>query len=165
MQHTLTQLTATINASHSTTSQIATPVALHLNAQLGTAEWQTSLSQHITLFTRQGKQNAELRLNPESLGNIQINLKIDDNQAQLHMVSARSHIRAALEAALPTLRARLAENGIQLGQSDISSESFAGQRQAGRSNFIQTGNDDETIAVPDSLQAAARGTNAVDIFA
>ncbi len=42
------------------------------------------------------------------------------------MVSAHSHVRAALEAALPVLRTSLAENGIQLSQNSVSSESFAG---------------------------------------
>jgi flagellar hook-length control protein FliK len=41
------------------------------------------------------------------------------------MVSAHSHVRAALEAALPVLRTSLAENGIQLSQSSVSSESFS----------------------------------------
>jgi flagellar hook-length control protein FliK len=53
---------------------------------------------------------------------VQISLKLDDNQAQLQMVSAHSHVRAALEAALPVLRTSLAENGIQLAQSSVSSE-------------------------------------------
>jgi flagellar hook-length control protein FliK len=61
---------------------------------------------------------------------VQISLKLDDNQAQLQMVSAHSHVRAALEAALPVLRTSLAENGIQLAQSSVSSESFAGQQQS-----------------------------------
>lgn len=101
-----------------------------LSQPLGTHEWQQSLSQHITLFTKQGQQTAELRLHPEDLGQVQISLKLDDNQAQLQMVSAHSHVRAALEAALPVLRTSLAENGIQLAQSSVSSESFAGQQQS-----------------------------------
>ncbi|WP_459585883.1 flagellar hook-length control protein FliK, partial [Enterobacter asburiae] len=59
-----------------------------------------------------------------------ISLKLDDNQAQLQMVSPHSHVRAALEAALPILRTQLAENGIQLSQSSVSSEGFAGQQQS-----------------------------------
>ncbi len=59
-----------------------------------------------------------------------ISLKLDDNLAQLQMVSPHSHVRAALEAALPMLRTQLAESGIQLGQSSISSESFAGNQQS-----------------------------------
>lgn len=156
------------------TAQIAVPVAPQISAQLGSQEWQQAVSQHITLFTRQGQQSAELRLHPEDLGQIQISMKLDDNQAQLQMVSAHSHVRAALEATLPNLRIALAESGIQLGQSSISSESFAGQQQqsgqqqqqAQRSggNFPSMG-DAESLAVPASIQRLASGNNAVDIFA
>ncbi|PSN08027.1 flagellar hook-length control protein FliK [Siccibacter turicensis] len=171
--HNLTPLAASIASVNTTTAQVATPVVPHINAQLGTPEWQSSVSQHITLFTRQGQQTAELRLNPENLGSVHISLKIDDNQAQLQMVSPHSHVRSALEAALPVLRTQLAENGIQLGQSSISSESSAGgqqtdqqQQQANRGGgFTFAGADDEVLSVPASLQSAARGNNAVDIFA
>lgn len=77
-----------------------------------------------------GQQSAELRLHPQDLGEVQISLKVDDNQAQIQMVSPHQHVRAALEAALPVLRTQLTESGIQLGQSNISGESFSGQQQA-----------------------------------
>jgi len=93
----------------------------------------------------------------------------------LQMVSAHSNVRAALEAALPMLRTQLAENGIQLSQSNISSESFAGQQQsssqqqqqASRSGQQGGFNDDndELLVTPAALQSAARGNGAVDIFA
>ncbi len=169
--------TATMGPIVSTPSTVqptfaAAPV---VSAQLGSNEWQQTVSQHITLFTRQGQQSAELRLHPEDLGQVQITLKLDDNQAQLQMVSGHSHVRAALEAALPVLRTQLAENGIELTQSNISSENFNSQQQASSQHQQQTarsGNtggfdeeNDELLAVPASLQSAARGNNAVDIFA
>lgn len=112
------------------TQPLPTVAAPVLSAPLGSHEWQQSLSQHISLFTRQGQQSAELRLHPQDLGEVQISLKVDDNQAQIQMVSPHQHVRAALEAALPVLRTQLAESGIQLGQSNISGESFSGQQQA-----------------------------------
>ena len=158
--------------SHAAATVATAPV---LSQPLGTQEWQQSLSQHITLFTKQGQQTAELRLHPEDLGQVQITLKLDDNQAQLQMVSAHSHVRAALEAALPVLRTSLAESGIQLAQSSVSSESFAGQQQsssqqqqqASRSGNTGGFNDesDELLPAPAALQSAARGNSAVDIFA
>ncbi|MHC5106077.1 flagellar hook length control protein FliK [Enterobacter ludwigii] len=158
--------------SHTAATVATAPV---LSQPLGTQEWQQSLSQHITLFTKQGQQTAELRLHPEDLGQVQITLKLDDNQAQLQMVSAHSHVRAALEAALPVLRTSLAESGIQLAQSSVSSESFAGQQQsssqqqqqASRSGNTGGFNDesDELLPAPAALQSAARGNSAVDIFA
>ena len=158
--------------SHAAATVATAPV---LSQPLGTQEWQQSLSQHITLFTKQGQQTAELRLHPEDLGQVQITLKLDDNQAQLQMVSAHSHVRAALEAALPVLRTSLAESGIQLAQSSVSSESFAGQQQSSSQQQQQasrSGNtggfneeSDELLPAPAALQSAARGNSAVDIFA
>lgn len=163
--------------SHLATPQSAATVATApvLSQPLDTHEWQQNLSQHITLFTRQGQQTAELRLHPEDLGQVQISLKLDDNQAQLQMVSPHSHVRAALEAALPILRTQLAENGIQLSQSSVSSEGFAGQQQsssgqqqhASRSGQHGGFNEEseELLPTPAALQSAARGSRAVDIFA
>ena len=83
--------------------------------------------------------------------------------------------RSALEAALPVLRTQLEDNGIQLGQSNISSDGFAGQQQqpssqqsfAARHNADGGENQDDTelLSVPAALQSSARGDNAVDIFA
>lgn len=176
--HALTALshasTAALNNATQTASASPANAAPQIAAPFGTPAWEQSVSQHITLFTRQGQQSAELRLHPEDLGAVQISLKIDDNTAQLQMASPHSHVRAALEAALPTLRAQLAESGIQLGQSSISSDGFAGQQQAsqqqqqgsgGRGGFSLNGQEEETAIAPVSLQSAARGNNAVDIFA
>ena len=167
---------APIMAPHAAAQPAAAVASAPIISQpLGTHEWQQAISQHVTLFTRQGQQSAELRLHPEDLGQVQISLKLDDNQAQLQMISAHSHVRAALEAALPMLRTQLADNGIQLTQSSISSDSSASQQQsssgqqqhAPRSGQPGGFNEesDELLTTPASLQSAARGNGAVDIFA
>ncbi|HBD0664415.1 TPA: flagellar hook length control protein FliK [Escherichia coli] len=156
------------------TQPLPTVAAPVLSAPLGSHEWQQSLSQHISLFTRQGQQSAELRLHPQDLGEVQISLKVDDNQAQIQMVSPHQHVRAALEAALPVLRTQLAESGIQLGQSNISGESFSGQQQAASQQQQSqrtvnheplAGEEDDTLPVPVSLQGRVTGNSGVDIFA
>lgn len=169
---TVSPLVQTPQAHTAPTVAIATA---SVNAPLGSADWQQNVSQQITMFTRQGQHTAELRLHPESLGQVNITLKMDDNLAQIQMVSPHSHVRAALEASLPLLRTQLAENGIQLGESSISSDGFAGQQQAdSQSSFTAhrepTINDTqpdegELIATPNTLHSVARGNNAVDIFA
>lgn len=159
-------------------SMVSAPATPLLNSQLGSPEWQQALGQQILMFSRNGQQTAELHLHPQDLGSIQISLKLDNDQAQLSMVSNQSQVRAALEAALPQLRASLAESGINLGQSNVSSDafqqgqSFAGQQEQQRNNngspfSLATENDSDVtpIAVPNALQARAAGSNAVDIFA
>ncbi|NCH71812.1 flagellar hook length control protein FliK [Cronobacter dublinensis] len=168
--HALSSTTQSQQAS----APVMTMPTAQVTAPFGTPDWQNSVSQHISLFTRNGQQSAELHLHPEELGAVQISLKLDDNMAQIQMVSPHSHVRAALEAALPTLRTQLAESGIQLSQSNISSENFSGQQQQNNpqqsassrgGNGFSLGGEDEAIAAPASLQAAARGNGAVDIFA
>ncbi|MDF7628511.1 flagellar hook-length control protein FliK [Erwiniaceae bacterium L1_55_4] len=167
---------STLTNSTATTS--TTPSTPMLNAQLGSNEWQQALSQQIVMFSRNGQQNAELRLHPEDLGAIQINLTLDKDQAQLSMVSSHSQVRAALEAALPQLRTALAESGINLGQSNVSSDAFAqsqnyqgqqeGRRDGQHGSFTlsqDSENEITPIAVPAALQARATGNGAVDIFA
>ncbi|WNN42854.1 flagellar hook-length control protein FliK [Winslowiella toletana] len=166
-----TPLTPTASAS------VMAPATPQLNSQLGSPEWQQALSQQVVMFNRNGQQNAELRLHPQDLGSIQISLKLDNDQAQLNMVSGHSQVRAALEAAIPQLRTALAESGIYLAQSNVSSDasaqshSFSGQQQSGGNASGNSGrtrdNDGEItpIAVPATLQARAIGNNAVDIFA
>ena len=168
----------TMQTASATTSTPSTPM---LNAQLGSDEWQQALSQQIVMFTRNGQQNAELRLHPADLGAIQISLKLDNDQAQINMASSHSHVRAALEAALPQLRNALAESGINLGQSQVSSDSFAQSqgfqqqqqqqeaRRDGQHGTFSLSQDDDSeitpIAVPAALQARILGTGAVDTFA
>ncbi|WP_342606503.1 flagellar hook-length control protein FliK [Pantoea agglomerans] len=171
---TASSLPAQVTAS-ATTSTPSTPM---LNSQLGSDEWQQALSQQIVMFSRNGQQNAELRLHPEDLGAIQISLKLDNDQAQINLVSSHSHVRAALEAAIPQLRSALAESGINLGESQVSSDSSAqGQQfqqqqearrdgQHGRFSLTQDSDTDITpIAVPAALQARVNGNSAVDTFA
>nr|WP_024964923.1 flagellar hook-length control protein FliK [Pantoea sp. IMH] len=161
-----------------TTTMVTAPATPQLNAQLGSPEWQQALGQQILMFSRNGQHTAELHLHPQDLGSIQISLKLDNDQAQLSMISNHSQVRAAAEAALPHLRAALAESGINLGQSNVSSDAFQqgqnfnGQQEQQRNSrgntFSLAGENDSEVtpvAVPASLQARADGTNAVDIFA
>ncbi|UZH04406.1 flagellar hook-length control protein FliK [Pantoea anthophila] len=169
---------STLPAPVTASATSSTPSTPMLNAQLGSDEWQQALSQQIVMFSRNGQQNAELRLHPEDLGAIQISLKLDNDQAQISLVSSHSHVRSALEAAIPQLRSALAESGINLGESQVSSDSsaqsqsFQNQQEArrdgqhGRFSLPQDSDTDITpIAVPAALQARVSGNSAVDTFA
>ncbi|GKW30224.1 flagellar hook-length control protein FliK [Pectobacterium brasiliense] len=166
-------------ASVGTTTPAPQAASAQLNAPFGSPQWQDTLGQQIIMFSRNGQQTAELRLNPQELGTLHISLKIDDNQAQIHLASANSQVRSALEAALPHLRNAMAESGINLGQSSVGSDSSAWQQQmAGNNNDgnnrgpsyqQQFGHSSESTSelldVPEQLRSMASSVNGVDIFA
>lgn len=164
-------------ATQPTSATVVAPATPQLNAQLGSPEWQQALSQQVMMFHRNGQQSAELRLHPQELGALQITLKLDDNQAQLHIASAHGQVRSAVEAALPHLRHALAESGINLGQSSVGGESLPqpqqSQQQASHGGGQPSYRDQhgsaesgvEAVSVPTGLQAMARAVDGVDIFA
>ncbi|MBH2756601.1 flagellar hook-length control protein FliK [Serratia ureilytica] len=156
---------------------VTAPPTPQLNAQLGSPEWQQALNQQVLMFHRNGQQSAELRLHPQELGALQITLKLDDQQAQLHITSAHGQVRAAVEAAMPQLRHALAESGINLGQSSVGGESTPQWQQAqqqasngqGRSSYAEHAGGEaaaaDGVSAPVALQRMASAVNGVDIFA
>lgn len=171
------------NAQTSMTNNIAQPGAsAQLNAQLGTTQWQDSLGQQIIMLSRNGQQSVQLRLHPEELGTLHISLRLDDNQAQIHLASANSQVRSALEAALPHLRTAMAESGINLGQSSVASDNSgwqqAQQHMAGNNNDTGDNNaayrqqfassapyGDEVSEIAMSSTVRTQPVSGVDIFA
>lgn len=175
-QHTA-PVSSPVIASPPVSATVSTPATPQLNAQLGSPEWQQALSQQVLMFHRNGQQSAELRLHPQELGALQITLKLDDNQAQLHIASAHGQVRSAVEAALPHLRHALAESGINLGQSSVGGEALPQPQQSQQQASHQGGQPSyreqhgsaetgiEAVTTPATLQAMARSVDGVDIFA
>ena len=175
-----------VSSTPTSTTLVSAPTVPQLNAQLGSPEWQQQLGQQVMMFNRQGQQTAELRLHPQDLGSIQISMKIEDGQAQMHFVSGHSGVRAALEAAMPQLRTSLADSGINLNQTQVSSDtsqwqqaSNGAQQQFGQQSGSSSGSDaswaafngvgaasaSDALPVPASLSQLASGKGGVDIFA
>jgi flagellar hook-length control protein FliK len=108
-------------------SAAPTAMARSLAPEVGSGEWGKALGQQMIHMGKGGEQVAELQLNPPGLGPLKVTLSMNDHQVQAMFVSAHSSVRAAVEAALPQLRTTLADSGISLGNTSVSSES---QQQA-----------------------------------
>ncbi|WP_253073315.1 flagellar hook-length control protein FliK [Sodalis ligni] len=165
----------TLSAAGSDTTAAPVPASALISAQLGSDEWQQAIGQQVVMYSRNGQQNAELRLHPENLGTLQISMRVDtNNQMQIHLVSAHSQVRSALEDALPHLRAALAQSATSLGQSSAGSDATptgggTGQQSSagGRGtaafslNAVADPADNTAIATP---PAATGRTAGVDTF-
>lgn len=112
----VSEMTATAAASRPVVASSLLP------GTAGSAEWQHSLSQQIVCFVREGVHHAELRLQPESLGPIQISLHVNNDQVEVSFVAAHPQTREALDCALPLLRHSLSALGMALGESQISGD-------------------------------------------
>lgn len=107
---------------------------------LGPAQaWTTGLGDRLLTLAGPGTHSARLRLHPESLGTLDIEIKIADSTAQVWFGAQHSQTREAIEASLPQLREMFAEQGIRLAhaQVDSGSDQRAQDQQQG---FNEAGN-------------------------
>lgn len=106
-------------------SEHALPSAAHaarLDAPLGSARWREDLVGHISVMVRDATTQAEIRVAPPELGPIQARISVDNGLATVSLSAPAPETRDALEAALATLRERLAESGIALGETSVSDD-------------------------------------------
>ena len=98
----------------------STTLNLNLPMPMDISKWQASLNEQICLISRQGIQNAEIKLNPQELGSLHIKLAMIDDKIDLHMAVAHNMVKGVLESALPMLRSSLEQQGITLQHTNIS---------------------------------------------
>ncbi|MDR2613834.1 MAG: flagellar hook-length control protein FliK [Candidatus Accumulibacter sp.] len=150
------------------------PPAIPVPTSLHDRGWNDDFAQKVSWIAGQRHQFAELTLNPPALGNIEISLKLDSDKssAVATFVSSNAEVRESIETALPKLREMLAGVGIELGQANVSAESFrqaAGNGQNPGQGASPSG-DDVDILAPDpqadriAAPAADRGHGLVDMF-
>ena len=99
---------------------------------LGQNAWESNLGSRLQMMIGQNIQSAEIRLDPPELGALDVKIKVTNDVATVNITSAHSHVREALETAVPRLREMFAESGLSLGDVNVRQESFAGQQNTGQ---------------------------------
>jgi flagellar hook-length control protein FliK len=90
---------------------------------VGTARWKDELGARITLMATQGQQSGSLRLSPEHLGPLEIEITVnDDKTTNVQFGAQHADTRAALQDALPRLRELFATAGLLLGDAGVSGQ-------------------------------------------
>lgn len=101
------------------------PLELPVAAPPGRPQFSQELGERLLWLVREGVHEARLQLNPRELGPIEVRIGVSDGAAQLSFSAQHAGTAAAVQQSLPQLRELLAQQGLQLGQADVS------QQQAG----------------------------------
>lgn len=171
--NTVTPLIFTSTNTTSLTPSVAPAInPIALTTPIDQPEWGQKFSEQILLLSRHGSQQAELRLHPEELGSLQIQLKIVDDKAQLSVVTANQQVRQVIESNLTQLRHALSEQGIQLGQTHVGDhhEQNSDQDNPPSTPLSSITNEPDKQASDHSLTqvshiSQAQITTAIDLFA
>ncbi|MBD3755825.1 MAG: flagellar hook-length control protein FliK [Gammaproteobacteria bacterium] len=102
--------------------------------------WGQALGQRVVYMANNQVQQAQITLNPEKLGPVQIKLHLDKEQ-QVHVVMTAQQgvTREAMEAAMPRLKELMEQAGIDLGSVNVNQDQreFAQQQeQQGRGRAV-----------------------------
>lgn len=116
----LSSIAATTPAPRMATPLLATPLALPADPATG---FDDGFGARIAWLAGQRIGHAEIRLNPEHVGPIEVRVQLDGNRVNAEFHSLNAEVRQSIEASLPRLRELLGQHGLQLGNADV------GQRQ------------------------------------
>jgi flagellar hook-length control protein FliK len=147
--------------------------ALSIPTPVRDQNWTNDFSQKVVWLAGSDKQSAQITLNPPQMGPIEVSLNMDKGSATASFVSANAEVRDAIETAMPRLREMFASAGIELGQTNVGSQSFQQQAENsnGKSASPQRTNDNAILvtnsagSLPIRAFTAQQGNGVVDIFA
>lgn len=110
-------------------------------------------------------KEAEIRLDPPELGSMQIRIRSDAEQAQINFVVQSQQAKEMLEQSMGRLREMLAEQGINLGESNVSEQGQSEQQTAENSgsSLPNEGNVESSGEV--SEQILSKQQDGIDFYA
>ena len=132
----LATLAPSVAGASTAAAQPLPGVATAVDAPLGDARWSQAFSERVSWLVRDGSQLATMRLDPPQLGPVEVRLSLNNGEASIHFVSSHPPVREAIEAALPRLREMLGEQGLVLGDVDVSGRDARGETD-GRAETAQ----------------------------
>ncbi|WP_028453346.1 flagellar hook-length control protein FliK [Chitinilyticum aquatile] len=94
---------------------------------VGSGRWGDAVAQRVGLMLGRGEQQIDMQLNPPHLGPMEVRLNLGNEQASVVFTSQHAAVREALAAATPKLTALLADQGIQLVDVKVASDSLQQQ--------------------------------------
>jgi len=139
-----------------------------LKSPVGTPGWEDEVGAHLTWMTQKGLETGSLRVSPEHLGPVEVNISVQNADASVWFAANHPDTRAALEQALPRLREMFASQGMNLADSGVSRQNLSqqGSRNQSRSGASQAAGGISAVGSSDAGSAsAARINGIVDLYA
>ncbi|MDX3773750.1 flagellar hook-length control protein FliK [Chromatiaceae bacterium AAb-1] len=93
------------------------------------------LRERVNLMVRQNIQIAEIRLDPAELGQMQIKINMQQDQASVQFIVQQPQAKELLEQQLPKLRELLQQQGIQLAEGQVQQQQQHQQQAQGNRGF------------------------------
>ena len=147
---------------------------MQLATQVNQPGWSQDLGQKVSMMVSQDIKQAQLQLNPQNLGPMEVRISMgQDQQVSVTFTAQNVVVREALDGAATRLREMLEEQGFDLGEFNVSEETFQQQRERAKQNGVEDDEPDifsqENDAIDSEIlsvnNVASVSDNIVDLFA
>ena len=118
-------------------------------------DWPMELGHRLLWNLSEGIQKAEIRVSPQGMGPIHVHIQVQDNKTDLQFTAAHPLTREALESSIPRLREMFSQQGLNLSQAQVFSQTprDSNGRQPAPSSAVFKTRTDEAV-VPDGSPAS-----------
>ncbi len=99
-----------------------------MSTPFGRPDWSDDFGERVVWMTGKGIQSAELQLNPQHLGPVEVRINLSQDQASVQFVAHHAAVRDAIEAAIPKLREMLGAQQLNLADVSVAQQSFQDPR-------------------------------------
>lgn len=129
--------------------------------------WEKRMQLHIRQMVQQGTGQMTLRLDPAELGQLEIRVKLEQQQAHINFSSPHSHVRELIDGQLPGLRQAFLNDGVPLGQVEVQAQAdrqyqTTDQQQQNQRESASNGDEQNEEVIKTNLDISAQGE--VDYF-
>ncbi|HIC7357366.1 TPA: flagellar hook-length control protein FliK [Legionella pneumophila] len=120
-------------------------IPIHVNH----SQWSDQLSEHIVWLGHQDVKSALIKIHPEELGPLEINVKVVKDNASVNISTHSVYVKEIVDQALPRLREMMAQQGINLSEVHIGTNTNSRQdsqkNHHGEIDLIQSAEDKNKI--------------------
>lgn len=105
-----------------------------LQAAVGQPGWGQAVGERVLMMAAKNLQAAEIQLDPPELGQLQVRIVMNQDQASVSFVSPQQSVREALDESAQRLRDMFDAEGVELTDVDVSDQSQTGLAQGEHSD-------------------------------
>ena len=125
--------------------------SLEIPVDISNSQWSEKFSEHIVWLGNHGIKSAIIKIHPDDLGPLEISIKVVKDSASVNINSPSSHVCEIVDQALPRLREMMAEQGLNLSEVNIGTDTNSQQSSQNSQNSddaFMIDSEDEILLTP-----------------
>lgn len=137
---------------------------LKMSIRFGQPGWAEQLVERAANLAGQNIKQAEVQLNPQELGSINIKISVSQEQAAVTFAAQNAQVREAIDQTLHRLRDAFESSGLELVQADVHDQRSGSQGAEGDEQSTSANNLSDVEASDETLTEVTVSASGIDHF-